>query len=121
MAFAPGRTASITYGAATRTFDTWSHAMRRTAIDVSDYDQLSAKFIPGTPVCQIAMSGPYNVGQLSLIQGNSYSIVFGVNGVATITATVLIVDIKIVTKARDVMRVEVVGVVTSDFQNLVSL
>lgn len=117
MAYAPGINAYVSYSAGTRHFDTWSLNQQTETVDVSNYDRRSALFVKGLPVATMTLSGPYSVGNLGLREGTEYSVTLGITGVSSITVTLLVQNIRFTHTVRGVARVEITGVVNSDFPN----
>lgn len=115
MAFAPGKEAYVTVDGFTKTFDEWTFEKSSDKADVSDYDRVAARWLPGLVVAQVTMSGPYTVEDLGMMEGSEYDVVLGITTTFGLPVTVLVTSIRIKTAVRGVARTEVAGVVNSDF------
>ena len=121
MAFAPGRVAYVEVDGTTKKFDSWGFSANCDMIESSDYDYRSAKYLPGLPTGNITLTGPYDVGELGMAQGQEYPIELGITASVFIETTILVSSIKLAQNARGVARVEVSCVINADMEAEVTI
>lgn len=115
MAFAGGKVAYCKVATVAKTFDEWSLNLARDKADVSDFDRKAARWLPGLPVATVSMSGPYSVNALGMVVGTEYAVELGITALVFVTVTVQIETIRPRQSVRGAARVEVTGVVNSNF------
>lgn len=117
MAFAVGREASVTVQSTAKKFDSWSIVLSCETADVSDFDRRSAKTLPGLPRAAITLSGPYEVGELQMEQGQVYTAELGITDTVSVDVEMLVEKVTLTQTVRGVARVDVTGVVTDDIEH----
>lgn len=127
----PGTLAYVELPQGRYTFDGYTITTTTEKADVTNFDRVAAKWLPGSTFGAVALSGPLTTDTaatpqgVGLIAGNEYSITFGLGGwdvdagtaddTVTVTLTVLVESARVVQSVGGVARVEVSGVVNSDF------
>lgn len=120
VTYAPGTEAYVTLPHGDYTFDSWVLDTVSDAADVSDYERVSARWLPGLVSGTITLSGPYSVNSeytpqgLGMVVGTEYEITLGLNDTIGVPVTVLVRGIKVGQAVRGIGRVDVTGVVNSD-------
>lgn len=113
--FAAGKQAYVTVNDDEKTFDEWAMDLASDKADVSNFDRQSALWIAGLPTGNVSLSGPYSVQALGMLPGLEYDVVLGVTPLYGIVVTVLVEHVRPKAQVKGVVRVEVTGVVNSDF------
>jgi hypothetical protein len=111
-----GKFAYVSVTGVDKPFDSWALSMSCEKADLSDFDQTEANWSYGLQSASVVLSGPYDdANSLGILPTNEYEVVLGITEAFGISLPVLVTDVRPATKVRDIARVEVIGMVNSNF------
>ncbi len=117
----PGTAAYVELPQGEYTFDSWALTLTSDKADVSDYDRIASRFLPGATFGAVTLGGPFSTNDgaspqgLGMISGSSYDVTLGLTDAVGVVVNVQVEVSRIVVDVHGVARVEVAGVVNNDF------
>ncbi len=117
----PGNAAYVELPQGRYTFDAYAITLTTEKSDATDFNRVTAKWLPGASFGSVVLSGPFSTDQtatpqgLGLLSGNEYPIIFGLSEDIGVSLNIQVETCRITNRVSDVARVEVAGVVNSDF------